>query len=493
MFLPADHAAFRRLEENDIELDGDELILRRVQFADGRSRAFINDQPVSVSLLREVGGLLAEIHGQHDDRAFLDREAHGVLLDAYGGLDGKAVDTARAWETWRRAETALSDHRKNVERAREERDYLEHALEELSVLDPQQGEEAQLASRRQIMMNAEKFVDDLKEADSALTGDGTLDARLNAALRKLERKNADAEGALDGVIRALDRVLSETADAKSMVAETLRAVDFDAGELERTEERLFALRAAARKHRVGVDDLSALVLRLRDQLDAIENDETKARALEAECVEARKRYSEQAETLSRERSKAAAALDREVTAELPPLKLEKAQFETRVDELDLEQGGPRGINRVEFTVATNPGSAAGPLMKVASGGELARFILALKVVLAARGSAPTLIFDEVDTAVGGAVADAIGGRLARLAGTLQVLAVTHSPQVAARSTGHVMVLKAPGTDATADHVLTQVRTLDEAQRLEEIARMLSGREVTQEARAAAERLIKGAA
>ena len=316
---------------------------------------------------------------------------------------------------------------------------------------------------------------------------------MNAVLRRLERKNEDAGGALDAVIRALDRVLVETADAKGSVSDTLRAVEFDPGELERAEERLFALRAASRKHRVNVDDLPRLVIRLRSQLDAIENDESKAKELEQACSAAREEFSSRALALSAKRQKAARALDAEVVQELPPLKLEKARFETYVEELNLAQAGPRGVNRVEFKVTANPGSASGQLMKVASGGELARFILALKVVLAARGSAPTLIFDEIDTAVGGAVADAIGGRLARLSEHLQVLAVTHSPQVAARSMGHVMVSKGEENGGADDRVLTQVKTLDDAARLEEIARMLSGREVTQEARAAAERLIQGAA
>ncbi len=488
-----DHAVFKRLKDNDIDAEAGDILLRRVQLADGRSRAFINDQPVSVALLREVGGLLAEIHGQHDDRAFLDREAHGVLLDAYGGVEEAVGKVSGLWRKWKSAETELAEHRENVERARGERDYLEHALGELEELDPQPGEEAELASRRQIMMNAEKFVDDLREAENALSGDSTSEARLNAVLRRLERKNEDAGGALDAVIRALDRVLVETADAKGSVSDTLRAVEFDPGELERAEERLFALRAASRKHRVNVDDLPRLVVRLRSQLDAIENDESKAKELAQACSAAREEFSSRALALSARRQKAARALDAEVVQELPPLKLEKARFETHVEELDLAQAGPRGVNRVEFKVAANPGSAPGQLMKVASGGELARFILALKVVLAARGSAPTLIFDEIDTAVGGAVADAIGGRLARLSEHLQVLAVTHSPQVAARSVGHVMVSKGEEDGSPDDRVLTQVKTLDDAARLEEIARMLSGREVTQEARAAAERLIQGAA
>jgi len=493
VMLAPGHGVFDLLRANDIDAGESELVLRRVQFADGRSRAFLNDQPISVGLLRQIGSLLAEIHGQHDDRAFLDREVHARLLDAYGVLDGAAGKVERVWHAWKDIEKSLAEHRETVERVRGEREFLEHAVEELRTLDPQPDEETELAARRQTMMNAEKFVDDLREAEDALSSDGTAEARLNAALRRLERKSADAGGALDAAVTSLDRVLVEITEAKRLLSDTLRAVEFDPGELERAEERLFSLRAAARKHRVGVADLPVVLQRLTAQLDAIDNDETKVRELEQANAAARDDYSKHALALSEKRQKAALALSKEVVGELPPLKLEKARFETRVDVLELDQGGPRGVNRVEFMVAANPGADPAPLMKVASGGELARFILALKVVLAARGSAPTLIFDEVDTAVGGAVADAIGARLARLADSLQVLAVTHSPQVAARSMGHVLIAKSSDDDAKDERVTTRVRMLDDTSRLEEIARMLSGHEVTEEARAAAQRLIKGAA
>lgn len=488
----AGHPVFQLLGENGIEAGDGELLLRRVQMADGRSRAFLNDQPVSVNLLRQIGGRVAEIHGQHDDRAFLDRDTHGRLLDAYGGLEAEAVKLSDAWSAWKSVEKDLDEHRATVERVRGERDYLEHALDELTTLAPEEGEETTLAERRAVMMNAEKFVGDLQEAADALTSDGTSEARLNAALRRLERKSADAGGVVDGAVKALDRVMVEIAEAKRTVSDTLRAVEFDPKELEEAEERLFALRAAARKHRVSVDGLAALTARLADQLNAIEHDETRVRELEEACAKARAAYETEATALSAKRHKAATALDKEVLGELPPLKLEKARFETRVEDLELEQAGPRGLNRVEFLMAANPGAPPAPLMKVASGGELARVILALKVVLAARGSAPTLIFDEVDTAVGGAVADAIGVRLARLAQNLQVLTVTHSPQVAARSGGHVLIAKS-ADGASTERVVTRVKTLDEAARREEIARMLSGQEVTEEARAQAERLIEGAA
>ena len=488
----AGHPVFELLSENGIEAGDGELLLRRVQMADGRSRAFLNDQPVSVNLLRQIGGHVAEIHGQHDDRAFLDRDTHGRLLDAYGGLEIQAAKLSDAWGAWKTVEKDLEEHRATVERVRGERDYLQHALDELTTLAPEEGEETALAERRVMMMNAEKFVGDLQEAADALTSDGTSEARLNAALRRLERKSADAGGVVDGAVKALDRVMVEVAEAKRTVSDTLRAVEFDPKELEEAEERLFALRAAARKHRVSVDGLAGLTARLADQLNAIEHDETRVRELEEACTRARAAYEKEATALSAKRHKAAKALDKEVLGELPPLRLEKARFETRVEDLELDQAGPRGINRVEFLMAANPGAPPAPLMKVASGGELARVILALKVVLAARGSAPTLIFDEVDTAVGGAVADAIGVRLARLAQNLQVLTVTHSPQVAARSGGHVLIAKS-ADGVSKERVVTRVKTLDDAARREEIARMLSGQEVTEEARAQAERLIEGAA
>ncbi len=492
--LPSKHPLFDLLQEKDIAADEGEVLLRRVQYADGRSRAFLNDQPVSVGLLREVGALVAEIHGQHDDRAFLDRETHGRLLDAYGGLEKDCVAVTALWYSWKAAETALSEHRMRVEALANEQEFLTHAVEELTSLGPVEGEEQSLAEQRQLMMNAEKFADDLKEAERSLGGGKAFDATVNAALRRLERKREEAGGALDQVCAAMDRVLVELAEAKDAVEQAMRNVDFDPTELEHSEERLFALRAAARKYQTSVDGLPAKLAQMSQELEMIGTDQSRALELEKACEDAQREFADAAVRLSTARQKAAATLDSEVMQELAPLRLERAEFVTSVVAFEVEEAGPRGLDRVEFTVTTNPGAAPGPIMKIASGGELARFILALKVVLASRGSAPTLIFDEVDTAVGGAVADAIGARLSRLAKSLQVLAVTHSPQVAAQASGHVLISKASGAgEVSEDRVVTDAVRLDEKARAEEIARMLSGRDVTDEARAAAHKLIRSSA
>lgn len=490
--LDAGHGVFATLRDNGIDVDGGELLLRRVQFADGRSRAFINDQPVSVGLLRMVGALVAEIHGQHDDRAFLDRDTHGRLLDAFGGLEGEAAALGTQWDHWKRCERERDEHHLKVERLARERDYLQHVVEELSALAPKPDEEGALAERRQLMMNAEKFADDLGDAEQALGGDGTLDATLSATLRRLERRRPEAAGALDHVCSAIERVLVELAEAKDAVARARAAIEYDPHELEHAEERLFALRAAARKHQTSVDGLPALHERSAAELESLDQDHARTASLDEACDAARLAYLEAARALSGKRHRVARDLDAQVMAELAPLKLDKTRFATSVDTVAAEQAGPRGLDRIEFTVATNPGSPPGALMKIASGGELARFILALKVVLAARGSAPTLIFDEVDTAVGGATADAIGARLSRLALALQVLAVTHSPQVAAQAKGHILISKASGAEHPEARAVTSAQSLDARSRAEEIARMLSGQHVTDEARAAARRLLGAA-
>ncbi|QPC44891.1 DNA repair protein RecN [Kaustia mangrovi] len=487
--LAPGHAVFALLNEHDVEADG-ELVIRRVQSRDGRSRATLNDQPVSVNLLRRVGSLIAEIHGQHDDRALVDVANHRRLLDAYAGLEREGAEVAQAWEAWRAAEDERRAHAERLERAEAERAFLEHAVAELDELAPEEDEEDALADRRQMMMNAEQFASALNEAADALAGDGAGGAKLNAALRRLERRREEAGGRLDAVISALDRLLVEMGEADSAIAEAQRSFEFDPSELDRIEERLFALRAAARKHKVQVGELPALLERFRADLDGIEEGGNRLRHLDAAVAAARAHYLDCAHGLSASRQAAAAQLGEAVMAELGPLKLEHARFEAAV-ETDEGHAGPHGMDRVEFRVATNPGSAPGPLIKIASGGELARFMLALKVVLAARASAPTLIFDEIDTGVGGAVADAIGARLASLADALQVLAVTHSPQVAARAHAHMLVAKNAHGDGGVARMVTRVDVLGDSHRREEIARMLSGASITEEARAQAQRLLAG--
>ncbi len=482
------HPVFGLLTENGLEADG-ALILRRVQSADGRSRAFVNDVAVSVQLLRDIGRTMVEIHGQHDDRALIDPSGHRELVDAYAGLGGAASEVAGAWETWKGAERDLASHRAEIASAKANADFIKHALEEIAALNPQSGEEEALAERRQLMMQSEKLAQELNEALDALDGEGTHGARLAASLRRLERQTGPGQSLFAPVAEALERVLSETNAAREKIEQALRETAFAPEELERAEERLFALRALARKHKLSVDDLPAFRLRLETEIDTLGTGETREKALAQVAQAAQEAYRRLALALSEARREAASRLDAEVGAELAPLKLDKAELLTRLETAPLENAGPHGFDRVAFHVRTNPGTEPGPLMKVASGGELARVILALKVVLAARGSAPTLIFDEADAGVGGATAAAVGARLAKLGARVQVLAVTHAPQVAALANAHMLIAKEAGRGPEGDIVTTKVRVLTGDQRREEIARMLAGQTVTDEARKAADRLM----
>jgi DNA repair protein RecN (Recombination protein N) len=486
--LPAGHPARALMAANDIPAE-DELILRRVQLADGRTRAFVNDQPVSVQTMKLIGAALVEIHGQHDERALVDVASHRRLLDAFGALDGEAEEVARRWDERRAREAEVAAHRAEVERAQREADWLRHAVEELARLAPVPSEETALAERRAAMMAAEKVAGDLRDAHAAVAGAQSPAPALSAALRRLERRSAQAPRLIEPAVKSLDAALAAIEDARVHLDAALRAADHDPRELEKIEERLFALRAAARKYNVPVDGLKALAARHAADLGLIEAGAERLAALEASAGEAREAYRAAAAALSAARGKAAERLDQAVNAELKPLRLERAKFSTEIA-TEPEAAGPHGIDRIEFWVRTNPGTRPGPLMKVASGGELARFLLALKVVLADRGSAPTLIFDEIDTGVGGAVADAIGLRLARLSRRAQVIAVTHAPQVAARADRHYLISKSALDKGK--RVATRVAEVAAEKRREEIARMLAGAEITAEARAAAERLIKAA-
>ncbi|MET7245965.1 DNA repair protein RecN [Methylobacterium sp. EM32] len=486
--VPADHPARALAAASEIDTEGD-LILRRVQVADGRTRAFVNDQPVGVQVLRAIGAALVEIHGQHDDRALSDSTTHRAILDAFGGLGSRQAAVATAARQVRQARTALSEHRARVEAARKEVDFLRHAVEELAALDPKPGEETRLAERRTAMQQGEKVARELNEALDAVAGQGSPTAHLSAALRKLERRAALAPGLVEPSIAALDNALVALDEVRTSLEDALQAAEFDPRELERVEERLFGLRAAARKYNVAVDDLAALRERYEGDVAVIDAGEEALGRLEADLASADAAYLEKAAALSKGRRKAAAALDKAVQAELPPLKLERARFITEIA-TDPEARDPAGLDRVEFWAQTNPGTRPGPMMKVASGGELSRFMLALKVVLADKGSAPTLIFDEIDTGVGGAVADAIGARLARLSARVQTVAVTHAPQVAARASTHFLIAKEAVKGS--DRVATRVKPLAAVPRQEEIARMLAGATVTEEARAAAARLLEAA-
>ena len=474
------------LEDADIALEpGEPLIIRRQVKADGGSKAFINDQPVSAGLLRELAPALVELHGQHDDRGLVNPRGHRLLLDRYAGTDLAALE--RRYAAWAKAEAQLAEAREAVAAAKADEDLLVAHLAELVALEPQAGEEARLAGIRADMQKGEKLASDLDALRHLWEGSDSPLATLRVAARKLDRI-ADQHPLLSDALAALDRAVIEASEAEDKLASAAEALLHDPHELERAETRLFELRAAARKHRCEVDDLPDLMRAMRSQLDAIEGGEAQLDALEAAAREARGEYVALAEAAHAARIEAAARLDAAVAAELAPLKLDAARFLTQVTRLPQDKWNASGMSAAEFLIATNPGAEFAPLTKIASGGELSRFILALKVALAEQGGAATIIFDEIDRGVGGAVASAIGERLARLAASGgQLLAVTHSPQVAARGRQHYMIAKA----STGTVTRTSVALLDDEGRRQEIARMLSGAEVTPEARAQADRLLEG--
>jgi DNA repair protein RecN (Recombination protein N) len=480
------HPALALLNDNDIESDG-QIILKRVQAGDGRTRASVNDQPVGAQLMRQIGEALVEIHGQHDGRALVDPAMHRRLLDAFGGLDAPVAAVKTAHQTWRRLEGERAAHAARIEAARREAEFLRASVDELAKLKPLAGEETELAAARTQMMQAEKIAGDLEEALSTLGGSGGPVSVAAGVLKRLERKAAGSPVLAEEVLKPLGEGVDLIEAARGALERMVRDAAFDPRQLEKTEERLFALRAAARKYHVAVDDLAALAERMTSDLAALDEGAHRLEALDAEAAAAKDGYERAAGRLTAARRKAATALETAVNAELPALKLERARF---MVEIGAGDPGPEGSDAVEFQVQTNPGTRAGPMMKVASGGELSRFLLALKVSLADRGSAPTLIFDEIDTGVGGAVAEAIGQRLARLAARVQVISVTHAPQVAAQADAHLLISKGAigAAKGAAERIATRVAVLDPAERHEEIARMLSGAEITEEARAAAKRL-----
>ncbi|MEO0033550.1 MAG: hypothetical protein RIS94_3308 [Pseudomonadota bacterium] len=470
----------------DAEVDvepGEPLIVKRRLKADGGSRAFVNDQPVGVALLREMARSLVELHGQHDDRGLVNARGHRNLLDRYARAGVAGV--TEAWGRWREAEDALAIATARVEAAAAEQDLLLAHLAELAELAPVAGEEEELASARAAMQKGEKLSDDLAALQHLWTGSDSALATLRSAARRLDRI-AGEHPLLAEALESLDRALIEAGEAEDRIAAAVDALAHDPMALDRIETRLFDLRAAARKHGCTVDDLSQRMAEMRTALDAIEGGEAQIAALDRVAQEAGLDYRAKAETLSVVRAEAARRLDAAVAAELAPLKLDAARFRTAVVRLPEDRWGPLGVDAVEFLIATNPGADFAPLAKIASGGELSRFILALKVALAEEGGAATIIFDEIDRGVGGAVASAIGERLARLASAGQLLAVTHSPQVAARGNAHYLIAKSSEGTVTR----TSVALLDPAGRQEEIARMLSGAEITAEARAQADRLLE---
>jgi len=474
------------LAENGLDVEpGEPLIIRRIVKADGGSRGFVNDQPASAALLRDLATHLVEIHGQHDDRGLLNPRGHRALLDSFARID--TASTASAYRTWRAAAEALASARTEQDNADRDREWLEHSVAELNKFAPEPGEEEILATRRAGMQRGEKITGDLQAIADLLEGSEGGLARLRQAARVLERVAGDHE-ALGEALAAIDRAINDGALAQERVDAAAEALAFDPAQLEADETRLFDLRALARKHRVQPDDLAALAEELAAKLARIESGSAGIVALERAVSEAAAIYDQAAGALSAARAAAAQRLDAAVKGELAPLKLDAARFATVIAPLPVESWSAAGKDRVEFEISTNPGAPFAPLVKIASGGELSRFILALKVALAEQGGAATMIFDEIDRGVGGAVASAIGERLARLAQATQLLVVTHSPQVAARGSHHLLIAKSHDGLVTR----TGVVSLDETERREEIARMLSGATITDEARAQAERLLEAA-
>lgn len=485
--LPVGHPARQVLIDQALDVE-DVLTLRRLVGADGRGRAFVNDQPASVALLRRLGDTLVEIQGQMEQHGLLDVATHRASLDAFAGLEAPCEAVRAAWQAWRAAEQASADAAAAAEAARRDEEFLRHAVKELAALSPRADDEEKLTQERQALRAGSALGETLAQALAELEHGRGAVAALRAAHRLVERQADKAAGRLDAALSALDRALSEATEAQAQLEAARDPLDVDPAQLEKIEERLFALRAAARKHGVPVAELAALTEKFAGQLAALDDGEALLKRLAAEAGAARTAYVGAAATLTAARRKGAARLDKAVAGELAPLRLEKAKFVTAVATLPEAEWSEHGTERVQFMVATNPGTPPALIARIASGGELSRFLLALKVCLARVGDAATIVFDEVDSGIGGATAAAVGERLRRLAKDVQVLVVTHSPQVAALADRQWLIRKTTTRNAAS----TDVLALDAAGRREEIARMLSGAEVTAEARAAADRLLAAA-
>ncbi|AQX28241.1 MULTISPECIES: DNA repair protein RecN [unclassified Bartonella] len=483
--VPFLHPVRRLICENGFDDEGD-IILRRVQSNDGRSRCFLNDQVISVALMRSIGRMLVEIHGQHDDRALVDIGTHRQLLDAFGGLESEVENLRECYHVWHALKERVQQQRVKVQNATREVDYLRASLEELDKFDFKADEEDVLSLRRADMLKLEKIITDIREADGLLRGPKSPIPILANLVRRLERKIPEAQDLITPIVKSIDDALHALATARDGIETAIQALDFDINELERVEERLFALRGFSRKYHVSGTELA----QLRDKMCAELADFDSAQAtlvhLETEARKAQKDYDILAQALSIKRQEVARRLASSVMNELPALKLENAEFIVEIQS-DAEKYSPDGIDRVEYWVRTNPRTRAGPILSVASGGELSRFLLALKVVLAERGSAPTLVFDEIDTGVGGAVAAAIGQRLLRLSKNIQVFSVTHAPQVASKAHNHFLISKVESVDTGC--FVTDINKIENHERAEEIARMLAGEQITEEARAAAQKLL----
>jgi DNA repair protein RecN (Recombination protein N) len=484
--ISAPHAAVALLEEHGLMVDRT-VILRRVIGADGRTRAFVNDEAVGVNLLHRVGEALIEIQGQFDERGLMNPTNHRDILDDFGNHAAIRAETRAAYEAWRDAIAERLRSAEDAANARRDEEYLRNALDELEKLSPEAGEEKQLADRRALLQNAEALINAINAGNAELDGDDAGESKLRAALGHIDRIADKAGNLLDPVRGALERAIAETQDAMASLRHVADAIDLDGRDLDAIEERLFTLRSVARKHGLDVDDLPLLCERIGERLKLVDDQSDSLARLEERENASRRHFMATAQKLSETRTASARRLDTAVNAEFPPLKLDKASFVTTLETLPEGAWGPDGVDRVSFLVTTNPGAPPGPLSRIASGGELSRFMLAIKVALAEVNATPTLVFDEVDSGIGGATADAVGTRLARLAERVQILVVTHSPQVAARGNVHLRVEKRE----TGSLAVTGVDRLDENARREEVARMLSGREITDEARAAAGRLLQG--
>lgn len=489
--LAQTHPIVNFLRENEIDFEGN-LILKRVQSSDGRSKAYVNDQAVSVGLMSKIGKQLVELHGQHDERAMLDPAIHRALIDTFGGLDGQVHNVGKKWQIWQRLKKEYKSFKERVDDIAREAEYLEASVKELTDLAPEQGEETQLADNRQKMMKVEQIATDLNDASEVLTGKSSPIPVLANLAKNLSRKMDQVPGLLDEAVAQLDVGLDALYAAQQSIDMAIRETYYDPKDLENSEERLFALRAASRKYSVAVENLPDLAVKLADDLENLNAGEEKLAAMEKQLLQLETDYFDEAEILSKARADVAGILVGQVMIELPALKLEQAAFLIE-HKASIENAGPEGVDLMEFWVRTNPGSKSGPMTKIASGGELSRFMLALKVALADKGSAPSLVFDEIDTGVGGAVADAIGRRLHRLSQKVQVMSVTHAPQVAARAEHHLVISKSAvmldGASVEDGRLATGVVPIFGDDRREEIARMLAGSSITDEARAAAERLI----
>ena len=486
--LSQDHKIWPLLVEQAIDFEDGQIILRRIVYKDGKSRAFINDQSVSISLLRLIGEGLVEIHGQHDERGLLNPKGHRDLLDDFGDYDVLRHKVSKNYESLIKLKKALLTEQEKLELAKQDEEYIRHNLDELETLNPIQGEEEELAKERSRMMQGETLSEGLGELLDKLLNDKGVDTVLRATIRKMERMAAQAPGLLEKVSESLERAANETAEAIAELEDTIRNLEFNPYDLENTEERLFSLRAAARKHNCQVDQLVDLKMQFAQKLSTIEYGDEEVNRLKIEVKAAQSGFEKRVNELSKARKKAADTLDKSVNEELPALKMDKARFKTFLEPIEKTNWNAHGGERIDFRVSTNPGAPFGGLIKIASGGELSRFILALKVVLARQTSVATLIFDEIDQGVGGAVANAVGGRLSELAKNAQIMVITHSPQVAARGNTHWYINKV--TSDVDGSLITAVTSLSDERRREEIARMLAGAEVTQEARAAADNLLK---